>query len=223
MKPPVKDDSAIKGGKHGRFYLSLGVGVVAAGLSLGWALPWAVRVLIAADMFFCVYIGLLVEQTGRLTPDALRRHAADSDEGLPVILVIALSSIGISVTAIFLVLNAATGPNLAETVLALISVPLGWAMIHTLLSLHYAHLFYARGDTGRDVGGMAFPGTKTPGIRDFLYFSFVIGMTAQVSDVTVSNGDIRQTVLLHSVGAFFYNTVILALAVNAGVTLAALG
>ena len=56
-------------------------------------------------------------------------------------------------------------------------------------------------------------------IWDFLYFSFTIGMTAQVSDVVVTAGGLRRVVLLHSIGAFFYNTVILALAVNAGLAL----
>ena len=44
-------------------------------------------------------------------------------------------------------------------------------------------------------------------------------MTAQVSDVVVTTAAMRRAVLLHSLGSFFYNTVILALAVNAGLAL----
>ncbi len=66
--------------------------------------------------------------------------------------------------------------------------------------------------------GLDFPGTDKPDPWDFLYFAFVIGMTAQVSDVTTASAKMRKVVLVHSIGAFFYNTIILALAVNAAVT-----
>jgi uncharacterized membrane protein len=45
-------------------------------------------------------------------------------------------------------------------------------------------------------------------------------MTAQVSDVVTTATPMRRMVLAHSVASFFYNTVILALAVNAAVTAA---
>jgi uncharacterized membrane protein len=206
--------------KHGRFYQALIIGILGSGFSFGWTMTTAVRALIGADVFFTVYLALLIASTKRLTPDDLRRHAADTDEGLPLILALAVASVGVSLAAIVLVLNVAGGPSIAETAIALAAVPLGWGMIHALLSLHYAHEFYAPGTKGADLGGLSFPGTKTPGVRDFFYFSFGIGMTAQVSDVVVTNAALRQTVLLHSIGAFFYNTVILALAVSAAMTLA---
>ncbi len=206
-------------GKHGRFYLALIIGLAGAASTFGWTLTPAIRALIGADLFFTVYLALLVRSTTRLTPDDLRRHAADTDEGLPLILTLALASVGISMAAIFLVLNASGGPSMAEAGLALAAVPLGWGMIHALLSLNYAHVFYARSATGADAGGISFPGTKIPTVHDFFYFSFGIGMTAQVADASVSSPTIRQRVLLHSIGSFFYNTVILALAVNAAVAL----
>jgi uncharacterized membrane protein len=46
------------------------------------------------------------------------------------------------------------------------------------------------------------------------------GKSPQAYDVTITTSRIRCAVLLHSVLAFFDNTVILALAVNAGVALA---
>jgi uncharacterized membrane protein len=57
----------------------------------------------------------------------------------------------------------------------------------------------------QDAGGLEFPDTNEPTGWDFLYYSFVVGMTAQVSDVQV---------LTTPIVSFFYNTVILALAVN---------
>jgi uncharacterized membrane protein len=67
---------------------------------------------------------------------------------------------------------------------------------------------------------MKFDNTPQPGIWDFLYFSFTVGMTAQVSDTVVTSGSVRRMVLGHAVLSFFYNTVILALAVNAAASLA---
>ncbi len=94
---------------------------------------------------------------------------------------------------------------------------MGWALLHGLMGFRYAHLYYKPNPDA----GLDFPGLKKagPGVVDFLYFSFTIGMTAQVSDVQVTTPQMRQTVLLHSILSFFYNTVILALAVNAAVAL----
>ena len=55
---------------------------------------------------------------------------------------------------------------------------------------------------------------------DFLYFSVVLGMTAQTSDVQIEGRRMRRTSLVHSIVSFFYNTVIVALSVNAAVQLA---
>jgi uncharacterized membrane protein len=208
------------GGRHAKFLLAVGIGLAAGAVSLVAPLSAAARALVAVDVFSFAYVLLLTGFAARVTPDDLRRHAAMEDEGLPLILILALAAVGISSAAIFLVLNAPGGPHHAEAGLALAAVPLSWAMIHALLALHYAHEFYAPDAAGEDAGGLGFPATKAPGLWDFLYFSFGIGMTAQVSDVTVHITALRRRVLLHSTGAFFYNTVILALAVNAAVTLA---
>ena len=114
---------------------------------------------------------------------------------------------------IFLVLNVHASSPLA-VVAALTSLPLGWATVHVMAAFHYAHLHY------RGAGsGMIFPGTRDPDAWDFLYTSFTVGMTAQFSDVEIASGPLRRAVLLHGVASFFYNAVILALAVNAALSL----
>jgi uncharacterized membrane protein len=83
--------------------------------------------------------------------------------------------------------------------------------------VHYAHLFYdpaERKDAGKIRGGLEFPETKEPDYWDFVYFSLVIGMTCQVSDVQVTARQMRHLVAAQGVIAFFYNTVVVALAVN---------
>ncbi len=197
--------------RHGRFLIAFALGV-AAGV-LAWALQviHALTLLAGVDVFFLVYLALTARIVGSTGPEELRRHAAEDDEGVALILILAALAVGVSITAIFLVLNAEAS-GLVGRLTALVSLPLGWATIHTLAAFHYAHLHY------RDASGMRFPGKGDPDAWDFLYASFTIGMTAQVSDVEVTTRPLRRAVLVHGVASFFYNTGILALAVNAAVT-----
>lgn len=93
-----------------------------------------------------------------------------------------------------------------------------WLLIHTMFALHYAHRYYG-GEMEEPVGevnkGLAFPdGEPQPTYMDFVYAAFVIGMTAQVSDVQVTTPSMRRLVLLHSVFSFWFYAGILALAIN---------
>ncbi|KAF0116011.1 MAG: hypothetical protein FD150_707 [Rhodobacteraceae bacterium] len=190
------------------FALGIGAGVAAWALSIrpDFAL------LVAADAFFLIYLLLTARIIGSTNAETLRRHAEEDDEGVALILLLAALAVLVSVTAIFLVLNAEAS-TFATRSLALVSLPLGWATVHTLAAFHYAHLHY-RGEGP----GLRFPGKGDPDAWDFLYASFTIGMTAQVSDVEVATRQMRRAVLVHGVASFFYNTCILALAVNAALT-----
>lgn len=92
-----------------------------------------------------------------------------------------------------------------------------WFLIHTVLALHYAHLYYGdeAGDGKKaDRRGLDFPGKGDPDYWDFFYYSFVIGMTCQVSDVSIASRGMRRLTLLHSIVSFFFNTTVIALTVN---------
>jgi uncharacterized membrane protein len=198
--------------RHGRFLIAFGLGLAAG--AVGWALSVSpvFALLIAGDVFFLIYLLLTARIVGKTGPEDLRHHAEEEDEGVTLILLLAGLAVLVSVTAIFLVLNADES-SLGARLLALVSLPLGWATIHVLVAFHYAYLHY------RDKGpGLRFPGKGDPDAWDFLYASFTIGMTAQVSDIEVTTRPLRRAVLLHSVASFFYNTGILALAVNAAVS-----
>ena len=67
---------------------------------------------------------------------------------------------------------------------------------------------------GERANGLKFPGDGKPDYWDFIYFSFVIGMTFQVSDVAVTNKWIRRSVVAHGVLSFFFTTTVVALTVN---------
>ena len=203
--------------RHLRFVIAVGLGLAAWVATGVTALDPVLRILVAANACFAVYLALMVRLMSVTSPGDLRRHAETDDEGWPIILCLASAAVALSITAIFLVLNRETGSPVVA-LFALAAAPLGWALLHMLLAYRYAHLYFA----GKSHPGLAFPQigpASEPGIWDFLYVAFTIGMTAQVSDVTVTTVQMRKVVLLHGTLSFFYNTVILALAVNAGLAL----
>jgi uncharacterized membrane protein len=198
---------------HGRFYAALAIGaaiyVVAA--AAGCVYPFSA----GGDAFFLAYLAAGAWMLGS-THEDLRRRAAIEDEGIFIVVIITLAAIAATLTGIFIALDHRKGTDPLSLVLALSGAPLGWLMLHTVSAFHYANLHYFEGgsDNGR---ALDFPGTDTPGPWDFLYFSFVIGMTAQVSDVQVRTVKMRRAVLGHSAVSFLYNTVLIALAVNAAI------
>lgn len=204
--------------RHRRFGLSftLGVGLFAlVHWGAGFAMPFAA--LAGFDGFAACYLVLMARFANGTTGADLKRHAAEGDEGTALILTLALVTVAASIVAVLLVVSrpmAAEGH--IDTILALAAVPLGWAVVQTLFAFRYAHLHYSDAKQGH----LTFPATKSPDPWDFLYFSFTIGMAVQTSDVSIATTPMRRLVLGHGVLAFFYNTVILALAVNAALTLA---
>ena len=100
--------------------------------------------------------------------------------------------------------------------LGLATVVLSWSLLHTVFGLRYAHSFYGgdEPEQGPQAGGVVFPGKQPPDYFDFAYYAFVVGMTCQVSDVQITSHRMRRLTLLHSVLAFGFNTVILALLIN---------
>ncbi len=201
--------------RHSRFLIALALGAVIG--AAGWWSRTAAATLLAVTGFFLCYLALTLRLTLTATPADLRHRADEDDEGILLILILAVAAIGTSLWAILQVLAAAPAGNLT-TVLSFAAVPLGWAMLHSLVGYRYAHLYYADPEPR-----LTFPATPEPGPWDFMYFAFGIGMTAQVSDVVVTSTRLRRLVLLHSVASFFYNAVILALAVNAGLVLGGAG
>ena len=199
---------------HLRFYMAALFGLCVWGLT--YALALSVHLPIAGDAFFSAYLISMIGTAARVTPAYMRKRAAFQDEGTIIIVLLALTAVSLSLGSMFALLNAPGKPDTLHLVLSMISVPLGWATLHTIMAFHYAHLFYAK-HTSRDLvdaGGLVFPQTDEPGSWDFLYYSFVVGMTAQVSDVQVVSTPMRQITLVHGIVSFFFNAVILALAVN---------
>ena len=200
---------------HGRFYVSVLCGIAV------WLLPIpqvdGIRIPLSGATFFLIYLASSVALAGSLTTEDLRKKASIEDEGIVVIVLITLAVIALSIGSLVLLLGS-DQRNGWLLLPAVANVPLSWATLHTIMAFHYAHLFFSQSEgtkaKAHDTGGLDFPKTDEPSVSDFVYFSFVVGMTAQTSDVDVTSREMRNTTIAHAVVSFFFNTVILALAVN---------
>ncbi len=172
----------------------------------------------AAVLFYLVIVGVMM---ARASPEQMRWRANLEDEGQWTILVLVIAAAVASLVAIVAELSMAKEMSQAERFmhvgLATATIFSSWAFTHTMFALHYAHDFYLDQDTGQTrVGGLDFPGTELPGYGDFVYFSFVIGTSAQTADVSFTNSAMRRIGLIHCVLAFLFNTTLLALTINIG-------
>jgi len=199
-----------------RLFLSglLGL-VVIAGLFAATDWRAATKLLVGWDIGVGFYLVLAIILMARSTVHRLRRRAAHQDEGNLAILLLTVAAAIASLAAIFAELGTVAGATRqpGQLILATATVVLSWAFIHSIFALHYAHEYYGEGRDGQ-IGGLAFPDDKEPDYWDFTYFSFTIGMCAQVSDVTIASKTIRRTVLAHSIISFLFNAALLALTVN---------
>lgn len=132
-----------------------------------------------------------------------------------VVLVACLTSL---VTALF-VLNHASGWPMSSawsSILCFASIVGSWLMVHTSFAFRYAHLFYGDENVrfSKHANGLQFPDDSKPDYLDFAYFSFVIGMTFQVSDVVITGKAVRRLALAHLLIAFAFNTVIIAISIS---------
>jgi uncharacterized membrane protein len=205
--------------RHGRFYSALlcgGVTVLAA-RQMGFAASF----LAGGDVFYLVFLLLIAALVARMKPADLKRRAKREDEGIVIVLVITLATMAFFTDAVFTALNRKHGLDTLSLLLAGFGALMGWFVLHTVMAFHYADIHYFDDpDIEGDEKDLDFPGGRQPGPWDFLYYSFVVGMTAQVSDVQVRTTVMRRATMLHGVVSFFFNTVFIAMAVNAGVALA---
>jgi len=199
-----------------RLFVSSAFGLAVIALlfaTCDWRTP--TKLLVGWNLGIGLYLILAFSLMARSDVHRIRRRAANQDEGSIALLVLIVAAATASMAAIFAELATTGGAprQPAQLVLATSTILLSWAFIHSMFALHYAHEFYGNGRDGI-IGGIAFPGDNEPDYWDFCYFSFTIGMCAQVSDATISSKTIRRTALSHSVISFVFNAALLALTVN---------
>jgi uncharacterized membrane protein len=149
------------------------------------------------------------------------RSAKLQDAGRTAIFLFVIAAACTSLFAVAFLLGTAKGLHgtalTGHILLAAGTVICSWFLVHTVFTMHYAHVYYRQAETGGGIEkghGLDFPGKREPDFLDFAYFSFVIGMTFQVSDVQITSRRIRRLALAHGMLSFAFNTVILAFAIN---------
>jgi uncharacterized membrane protein len=218
MAPPalltIKPFRVVRG--HPRLILAVVLGAIVA-LALPHSLRVSTRWLIGWDAAAVFYLATAFVLAQQFDIKGARLRAARYDEGAVLILILTIAAAVISLAAIVFELGASRAENTSDrfgVALAALTTVLSWALIHMMFAFHYAHR--CLGDLDQHSSGLAFPQEEHPNYWDFIYFSFVIGMTFQVSDVQVTSTPVRRLVVAHGAISFFFSVAILALAINMG-------
>ncbi len=144
--------------------------------------------------------------------DAAATHRNARREDLrPVLeeLAVVATSLGGLVGIVLLLLLNGSRTGHAAALTALAGVFLAWAALHLMYAARYAHIYY-----DASAGGIDFNSDLPPTYRDFLYFSYNLGMTYQVSDTAVSSPVIRAMALRHTLLSYVFGAGILATTLN---------
>ncbi len=207
-------------GPHARIALCILAGVVVYVL-LPETLRLQTRALIgwnaAAFLFMACTLALSMRPRYPLS-----KLVSVSDQGRLLTLVASVIAAAISLGAILwelMLVKQDSGVLLPEHIaLTITTVLTTWAFVHFKFAVHYANQYFngdADGATSCGTACLRFPGDPQQlELTDFLYFSFVIGLTGSTSDIDITSRSIRATALLHSVYGFFFNMTVLGMTVN---------
>ncbi len=187
-------------------------------LVLSNELLWISRLVITWIAFASVMLMLTWPVILQDRESQMERLSKVQDTGNTGIFLLTLAASITSLLAVIVLMGSIKTLPQAEVTrhaaLAMAAVGSSWWVVHTVFSLRYAHKFYSDDAGTETVGGLEFPRQPKPDYMDFAYFSFVVGMTSQVSDVQVSSRSMRQLVFVHSVLSFAFNAVIVAVSIN---------
>jgi len=203
---------------HAHLMLCAGIGLLCA-----WLLPFAsdqprvTRALVGWNIGTGLYLLLAARLMFWSTHEHMRSRALQHDEGRHMVLALVITSAIACLAAIVVELGVArdltSKSRHLHILLATLTIVLTWAFTQVMFALHYAHDYYLAEILGSD-GGLEFPNAQAPDYGDFLYFSCIIGTSAQTADIRLTSRSMRRTGLVHCVLAFFFNTTLLALTIN---------
>jgi uncharacterized membrane protein len=201
-----------------RLATALGI-ALAAFVAQPDAISWHTRLVASWDLGAFAYLGLAWTLIARSDARVTRDHALSQDQSGYVIFLLVVGASCASIVAIGFVVGTIRDLSfwprawhLALTVAALAS---SWLLIQTVFAFRYAHRYYVGPhDESAGVLPLVFPGDPDPDYGDFAYYSFVVGMTSQVSDVAVASRSLRRLTMLHGILAFIFNIAVLALSIN---------
>jgi uncharacterized membrane protein len=201
-----------------RLFIGLACGLLARAVLPGH-LSATTAAVIAWDVGVVVYLVLAATLFASEHLDRMAHDAAGQQEGEWTIFWVTVGAALFSFVAIIGEFASASNlpPARKELHIALVAVTLAlsWLMTQTTFAFRYAHEYYSHDLGGPDFDrGLEFPGEQSPDYLDFLYFSVVLGMTFQVSDVQITSRKFRRVATVQGLLGFLFNTIILALTVN---------
>ena len=180
---------------------------------------WHTRAVVSWDLGVLVYLCLAWWLIARNDASTTRDHALSQDQSGYIIFLFVVGASCASIVAIGFVVSTigelAFWPRAWHLTLTIDALLSSWLLIQTVFAFHYARRYYAV--VRRDPAvppDLLFPGGREPDYLDFAYYSFVVGMTSQVSDVAVTSRRMRRLTLIHAVLAFVFNIAVLALSIN---------
>jgi uncharacterized membrane protein len=149
----------------------------------------------------------------------IREQAKVQDPSRTIIfIIIIISTLASFFAVLLLILSKGENDNTSSLriAVAVAGMLFSWFLIHTIFTLRYAHIFYGDHETkpNTHAGGLEFPGDSKPEYLDFAYYSFVLGMTFQVSDVQITSKRLRSLAMLQGLLSFVFNTIMIALTIN---------
>lgn len=201
-----------------RFLVALAVGI--AVYLFAPVEDWVTRVLAGWNAGGWLYFALVANKMWHAEVEGIKREAGIERESRIVVLIIVILGSFFAMLALFTQLSAMKGAQgfdrSLSIALSVSTIFLSWLLIHLVFAVFYAHEFHSERGGKDDAlgGGLKFPDDPAPDYLDFVYFSFVVGTTAQTSDVTVTSRAMRSVVVIHGILSFFFNTAVIALAVN---------
>ena len=207
-----------------KLVVSFGIATVVSAFLMPVHMEPMTRVMIGWDVFSICMLIISIVIFASMRPRQIRLLAKQEDAGRIVVFFIVLVAILGSLMGVLLLLqnkgNWLLGKGV-ETLVYLTGVTCSWVLLHIMFAYRYALLYYGDHPLDPDTHtvGLQIPNELWPDYLDFCYFSFVIGMTFQVSDIEISSRQIRRVALVHGMLSFLFNTVIVALTINVVVDL----
>jgi uncharacterized membrane protein len=199
--------------------LSVSIGILVSILIPSW-LHFSTRLLCAWNSSMYFFLASTLGTMLKSTPEKMRRRAQNQYQGRLVVFSLIIAAACASLLAIGFILSNKKGVSTItlnlHVMLSFMTIVGSWLLVHTVFTMQYAYAYYRDGydNPKREAGGLDFPNENSPDYWDFLYFSFVIGMTSQVSDVQTTSRSMRRLTLIHGILSFFFNTTILAMSIN---------
>lgn len=198
--------------RHPRYLLFLIVLAVAAPI-LSFLLRAEEGVIAAFDLAVGAFVLSCVPLWLGGDAELIRRHAQRDDAGQVLLLVLTGLISSVVLAALGLLILDKADLDVRSIALLVFTLLASWTFANLIFAFHYARLYYsAHGEADHE--GLDFPGGDKPDFSDFVNFAFVIGMTCQTADITITKSAMRRVSTFHGLFAFAFNLGILALTVN---------